>query len=82
MKNNDPSFYRLLERRRLVVSKRDFSTYYLGMAPNYACLRGDRGLSPRAAINLFRQLWSERRVLLALRVAYALLFQCPAGDEQ
>lgn len=76
------NFYRLLESRGLVVSLRDYSTYYLGMAQNYACLRGDRGLSPRAAINLFRRLWSERRVLLALRVAYALLFKCPTEDPR
>jgi hypothetical protein len=82
MTNADPDFYRELERRGLTTSQRDFSTYYLSMAPNYACLRTGRGLSERALINLFRRLWEERRFWLALRVAHELLFRCPTGSYQ
>ena len=53
---------------------RDYSSYYLGMAENYACLRGDRGPSERALIHLFRRLWEERHYLLATRVAWLILW--------
>jgi hypothetical protein len=70
----DPNFYQLLARRGLARSQRDYSSYWLCMAENYACLRGDRPPSERAQINLFRRLWSERHYLLAIRVATALLW--------
>ncbi len=73
MMNSDPFFYAELERRGLTTSHRDFSSYYLSMAPNYVCLRGERGPSERALINLFRRLWAERRYLLAAKVAWAIL---------
>lgn len=82
MMNTSIEIYRQLARRKLTHSLRDFSSYYLGMAENYACLRGARCLSPRAMINLFRRLWAERRVLLALRVAHALLFRCATEDRR
>jgi hypothetical protein len=66
--------YQHLAQRGLTTSLRDYSSYYLGMAENYACLRGDRGPSERALINLFRRLWEERRYLLAGRVAWVILF--------
>lgn len=75
MENSDRSLYRLLKSRGCTNSQRDFSSYYLNMAPNYLCLRGERGLSERALINLFRRLWDERRPLLAWRVAHQLLFR-------
>lgn len=74
MSQTDPDFYHQLERRGLTSSQRDFSSYYLNMAPNYFCLRGKRGLSERALVNLFRRLWDERRPMLAWRVAHQLLF--------
>lgn len=72
--STDPTFYQHLASRGLVLSQRDYSSYYLGMAENYACLRGDRPPSEKAQINLFRRLWSERHYLLAIRVAMALLW--------
>lgn len=75
MNNADTDFYLLLAKRGLTTSQRDFSTYYLSMAPNYMCLRGDRGPSERALINLFRRLWDERRYWLAARIAWAILFE-------
>jgi hypothetical protein len=74
MTNAGIDFYRELERRKLTWSLRDYSSYYLGMAENYACLRGRRGPSERAMINLFRRLWEERHILLAARVACAILW--------
>ena len=68
-----------LTRRNLTWSLRDYSSHYLGMAPNYACLRGDRGPSERALINLFRRLWEERHYILAARVAWTILF---TGSDQ
>lgn len=79
MKNTGSNFYHELESRGLVVSLRDYSSYYLGMAENYACLRGERGPSARGLINLFQRLWEEHRYLLALRVARHLLFAPPEG---
>lgn len=63
-----------LSRRGLTWSLRDLSQHYYGMAPNYACLRGDRGPSERALINLFGRLWEERHYILAARVAWTILF--------
>ena len=74
MAHTDLDFYRPLAQRGLTTSLRDYSSYYLGMAENYACLRGERGPSERALINLFRRLWEERRFILAFRVAKAILF--------
>ncbi|MFN3575075.1 MAG: hypothetical protein ACK4TR_16255 [Phenylobacterium sp.] len=78
MANADPDFYRTLSRRGLTSSLRDYSSYYLGMAENYACLRGERGPSERALIHLFRRLCEERRYLLAAKVAWAILWGEPA----
>ena len=80
MVNTDLDLYRELERRGLTTSQRDYSSYYLGMSENYACLRGDRAPSERAMIHLFRRLWEDRHVFLALRVAHHLLFAAPTGD--
>ncbi|MDZ4371569.1 MAG: hypothetical protein U1C74_09145 [Phenylobacterium sp.] len=67
--------YHQLSRRNLTHSLRDFSSYYLGMAENYACLRGDRPPSERALIHLFRRLWGEGHYILAVRVAWAILWE-------
>lgn len=74
MTNAGIDFYPILARRGLTTSLRDYSSYYLGMAENYACLRGERGPSERAQINLFRRLWEERHYLLAVRVAREILW--------
>lgn len=74
MKITGFDFYHHLSRRGLTTSQRDYSAYYLGMAENYACLRGERGPSARGLINLFQRLWDERRYLLAARVAVAILW--------
>ena len=76
MTNADLDFYRALAERGLTTSLRDYSSYYLGMAENYACLRDERGPSERALINLFRRLWEERHYLLAARVAWTILWVC------
>lgn len=81
MTNAGINFYPLLARRGLTPSLRDYSSYYLGMAENYACLRGDRGPSERALINLFRRLWEERHYLLAVRVASAILWGSTARER-
>ena len=74
MKNAGLDFYPHLEKRNLSWSLRDYSSHYLGMAPNYACLRGDRGPSERALINMFRRLCEERHYILAARVAWTILW--------
>jgi len=70
----DHDIYYQLARRGLTKSQRDYSSYYLGMAENYACLRGDRGPSERALVNLFRRLWGERHYILAAKVAWLILW--------
>ena len=75
MTNTNLDFYSIIAKRGLTTSQRDFSSYYLSMAPNYMCLRGDRGPSERALINLFRRLLDERRYFLAVRVAWAILLE-------
>lgn len=70
----DQNIYHQLASRGLTTSQRDYSSYYLGMSANYACLRGDRAPSERAMINLFRRLWAERHYILAARVAWLILW--------
>jgi hypothetical protein len=69
-------FYHPLAKRGL--SLRAYSRDYLGMAENYACLRGAKRPSERALINLFRRLWKERRLILAARVGTAILWGGPS----
>ena len=73
----DLDFYQSLALRGWTTSHRDYSSYYLGMNASYVAQRGDRGLSERALINLFRRLWEERHFLLAAKVAWAILFGGP-----
>lgn len=75
MSNTGIDMYHELSRRGLTWSQRDLSSYYYQMAPNYACLRGDRSPSERALINAFRRLWEERHYILALKVAWAILWE-------
>lgn len=82
MTNAGIDFYHQLARRNLTTSLRDYSSHYLGMAPNYACLRANRDPSERALINLFRRLWEERHYILAARVARAILWGSPEAAEQ
>jgi hypothetical protein len=68
--------YRLLVRRKLTWSLRDCSSYFFGMNPSYLAQRGDRALSERALIHLFRRLWPNH-MILAIKVARLILFGGP-----
>ena len=68
------ALYQYLALRKVTWSRRDASSYLFGMNPSYLAQRGDRELSERALINLFRYLWEARRFILAFRVARAILF--------
>ena len=63
--------------RGLTDSQRHFSSAWLGRAENYLCLRSERGPSADALIELFQTLWREGRLLLAARVAWAVLWLKP-----
>ena len=65
--------YHQLVRRKLTWSLRDCSSYFLGMNPSYLAQRGDRALSERALIHLFRRLWPNH-LILAIKVARLILF--------
>nr|WP_313635203.1 DUF6626 family protein [Brevundimonas diminuta] len=69
--------YRYFHRNGLCGSKREFSSKYLGRAANYLCLRGGRGPSADALIELFQNLWREGRFALAIRVGWAVLWLTP-----
>jgi hypothetical protein len=75
MRSPGIDFYLVLSKRGLTPSLRHYSSHYLGMAANYACIRGDRPPSAYALLNLFSRLWEEQRILLAVRVAYHILFR-------
>jgi hypothetical protein len=51
--------YEAANKRGLVRSKRQFSTAYLGCAPNYLADAGFDGCSVRALVHLFRRLGEE-----------------------
>lgn len=68
--------YQHFRRQGLCDSKREFSAL-LGRADNYMCLRGERGPSADALVELFQTLWRERRLMLAARVAWAVLWLKP-----
>lgn len=65
------NYYYELHGRGLTRSQRDFSQRWLGMAPNYLCLRGGRELGRRALKTLSARLWREGYPILAARVAWA-----------
>ena len=60
--------------RGLTDSQRHFSSAWLRHAENYLSVRGSRGPSADALIELFQTLWREGRPLLAARVAWAILW--------
>lgn len=66
--------YRHFLRRGLTDSQRHFSSAWLGRAENYLCLRAGRGPSADALIELFQTLVRQGRLLLAMRVAWAVLW--------
>jgi hypothetical protein len=53
--------YEAAKERGLARSKRDFSTAYLGSAPNYLADAGFDGCSVRALVHLCRHLGAERQ---------------------
>ena len=66
--------YHHFQRLGLTDSQRHFSSAWLGRAENYLCLRAHRGPSADALIELFQTLVREGRLMLALRVAWAVLW--------
>ena len=66
--------YHLFQRRGLTTSQRHFSSAWLNRAENYLCLRGGRGPSADALVELFQTLARERHLMLAARVAWAVLW--------
>lgn len=64
--------YPLFLARGLVQSKREFSREWCGAAPNYVCLRGDRGLPEQIVLRILRRLIRERRYVIAAYVAREL----------
>jgi hypothetical protein len=66
--------YHHFHERGLTDSHRHFSSAWLGRAENYLCLRGPRGPSSDALIDLFQTLWRECQFMLALRVGWAVLW--------
>lgn len=68
--------YHHFQRLGLTDSYRHFSAL-LGRAPNYMALRGERGPSADALIELFQTLVREGRLMLAARVAWAVLWLKP-----
>lgn len=71
---NVDQIYEHLARRDLVDSYRGMCREYLGTAENYACLGPDGIPSLRVLIFLFRRLWVERHLLLAVEVAFSILW--------
>lgn len=66
--------YDLMAERGLTKSRRHFSREWLGAAPNYACLRGDRLPSDSAMLHLIRGLLNHRRYILAAYVLRVLIW--------
>lgn len=69
--------YHHFERLGLTDSQRHFSSAWLGRAENYLSLRSDRGPSADALVELFQTLVREGRLMLAARVAWAVLWLKP-----
>lgn len=68
--------YQHFKSRGLVQSRRDFSRL-VGRAENYMCLRAGRAgreASADVLVGLFQNLWREGRLVLAVRVAWAVLW--------
>lgn len=73
------SIYRLFYQRGLTTSQRRFSVDWLGAAPNYLVLRGERGPSANTLIGLFQRLWRDGRLLLAMKVGWTILWMPEAA---
>ena len=71
------NIYHHFFERGLTDSHRHFSSAWLGRAENYLCLRAGRGPSADALVELFQTLVREGRFMLALRVAWAVLWLKP-----
>ena len=69
--------YHLFQRRGLTDSQRHFSSAWLGCADNYVSLRAGRPPSADVLIALFQKLVREGRLMLAARVACAVLWLKP-----
>lgn len=65
--------YQHFHERGLTDSYRHFSSAWLGKAENYLSIRSGRP-SADALIALFQTLWRECRFMLAVRVAWAVLW--------
>lgn len=72
--NSSMDIYHHFERLGLTDSQRHFSSAWLGCAENYLCLRAGRGPSADVLVGLFQTLWREGQLLLAARVAWAVLW--------
>lgn len=64
-------------RRGLTDSQRHFSSAWLNRAENYSCIRAGRGPSADALIELFQTLVREGKLMLAVRVGWAVLWLKP-----
>lgn len=71
--------YHLFHCRGLTDSQRHFSSAWLNRAENYLCLRAGRGPSADVLITLFQTLVREGRLMLAARVAWAVLWLKPGA---
>lgn len=69
--------YHLFQRRGLTDSQRHFSSAWLCCAENYVSLRAGREPSADVLITLFQKLVREGRLMLAARVAWAVLWLKP-----
>jgi hypothetical protein len=67
------NLYELLRKRGLTHSERHFSKHWCDRAPNYIAL--GNSLSESATLALARNLWRKGRLLLFLRVLYAVLWE-------
>ncbi|WP_292089546.1 DUF6626 family protein [Brevundimonas sp.] len=73
-------YHHFLERG-LTDSRRHFSSAWLCRAENYLALRSGREASADALVELFQTLWREGRLILAARVAWAVLW-LPEGARR
>lgn len=64
-------------KRGLTDSQRHFSSAWLNRAENYLCIRAGRGPCADALIELFQTLVREGKLLLAVRVGWAVLWLKP-----
>ena len=75
--NSGMDIYHQFYQRGLTASQRHFSSAWLGRADNYLCLRAGRGPSSDALVSLFQTLVRKGHLMLAVRVAWTLLWLKP-----